>query len=160
MPFNFQGIATCNDQGVKFVDFRNNEVDVMIIDADINLPDTGTLVQKQITMEPGLIADDLSKYWNEFWQRDNANEVIDETQWTQFQKVIQETPDLPQLSLDTEQIDAWMEVIKNCKSNSAKEVDVWFMDEIKMLPKEVIKACFRTERHASDYNSHGKNRKP
>ncbi len=138
--FNLQGIAYCGKQEIKFVDIRGTEADVMIIDADNDLPIQGILEQSQITMEPKMIALDLTHYWNGFWQRENAEETLEETKWTEFVTLMKNVPQLPQITLDIDQIDVWMEVIRNSKSNSARGVDGWYMDEIKTLPPNIIQA--------------------
>ena len=136
--FHFQGHASCDDIEVQFVDIRANEADVMIIDADQELPIQGTLVQSTVTMEASKIAEDLTQYWNSFWQRDTIEETTDDSHWTQFLTAMNEVPNLPPVTLDIDQIDVWLEVIKSSKSNSARGVDGWYMDEIKNLPSRVI----------------------
>ena len=139
VPFNFQGKATCGEQEVQFVDIQGRIVDVMIIDADCDLPEQGTLKQKTICMEPEKIAQDLTQYWNGFWQRDTKLETEDEAQWNNFISSMNAVSTLPTLSLDLSDYAVWHDVIKNSKSTSARGVDGWYMDEIKLLPAGIIK---------------------
>ena len=136
--FHFQGIASCGEIQVQFVDIRHCEADVMIIDADQELPLHGILVQSTITMEASKIAEDLTQYWNKFWQRDTFEETHDDSRWSEFLDAMNAVPTLPPVQLDITQIDVWIEVIKSSKSNSARGVDGWHMDEIKTLPHSVI----------------------
>ena len=138
VPFHFQGIATCEGQEVQFVDIRDHEVDVMIVDADQEFPQHGILKQQVISMEPANVAEDLTNYWNGFWKRDTMNETTDAESWTEYLNLLQTVPSLPRLTLDIDQLDIWLDVIKRSKSNSARGVDGWFMDEIKNLPPKII----------------------
>lgn len=136
-PFQFQGVVKCEEQ---FVDIRGREVDVMLIDADKSLPFNGVLTQTSITMEPEKIAKDLTTYWNDFWKRDTRQELEQEDTWTDFNTFLHEVPALAPIHVDIEQIDVWIEVIRKSRSQSARGVDGWYMDEIKTLPTAAITA--------------------
>eukprot|EP00438_Fugacium_kawagutii_P026272 Skav208226 [mRNA] locus=scaffold2601:406:4737:+ [translate_table: standard] len=99
------------------------------------LPAQVTLTQPYLTTDPVEVAASLTTYWNQYWQRDQAD-----TDWSEFLDIIEDTPPLPQVTVHLEDIDQWIQSFKSMHAGTAKGVDGWTVQELRDLPYRCIQA--------------------
>ena len=81
----------------------------------------------------------LNQYWKPFWQRESQHDHMSDEDTQELQHMLTYLPsDIPQLDIDTKDIDQWMYIIKTTKSNSAPGADGIHACELQMLPKAAI----------------------
>ena len=79
-------------------------------------------------LTPQEITEEFSNFWKPFWQRDQADEQFDDSNWHDF----------PQITVDIGDLDRWMKIIRNLPGGKATGPCGWSNDELKVLPRACI----------------------
>ena len=107
-------------------------VDLMLLDADCDIPNQCNLAISVPTMEPTKIGAALHHYWSKFWQRDAP-----EDQWNTFGELLSSVPPLPSLQ-PKDPVAMWTWAIRNLKKTTARGTCGWATEELQQLPLEAI----------------------
>ena len=127
--------ATLNGHLVDIIDVRHKCCEVMLHDSEAIFDPPYCLQQKATTVTPEAVANHLTSYWNQFWM----NEPCEPDPWENFQTLLQKLPEHHPITCDILDDEVWIRAIKSMKSGSARGVDAWAPDELKMLPMKPIR---------------------
>lgn len=132
--------VSCAVQGHKcdIISWQSPVLDLMMHDADIELPLEVKLEQVQHTASPADVAAGLGNYWNQFWNSNNESQLHNLTDWPDFLRFADNIPPLDMLSLETNSLEQWKKAIKSLKSGTARGVCGWSADELKSLTDPMI----------------------
>ncbi|CAL1159213.1 unnamed protein product [Cladocopium goreaui] len=98
-----------------------------------------TVTQLKHYTQIGDVFQQLNQYWIPFWQREPAQDAMTETDIADFDQLVAALPnDIPDLQIDTQNVDLWMYIIKTTKSHSAPGTDGIHASDLQMLPKAAI----------------------
>ena len=108
--------------------------EVMLHDAEAELEHPLILRQNSFSVTPNTIAEHLTEYWNQYWM--NAPSELET--WDNFHSLLQKLPQHDPICCDLLEDDIWTKAIKSLKSGSARGVDAWSPDELKLLPPKPL----------------------
>lgn len=132
---HLQQIATCQQTELLPFAQQGRIVDAYIIDDQLDLPAVDTLQQTAQTQHPVQVANELTEFWSGFWNRDDP----DAPTTPEFRQLLQEVPHLPEISIDVETVDRWVQAVRHMKHHSAKGADGWSTSELKLLPTRAFR---------------------
>eukprot|EP00438_Fugacium_kawagutii_P017629 Skav235503 [mRNA] locus=scaffold625:62387:65766:- [translate_table: standard] len=90
-------------------------------------------------MDPAQIAEQLSSFWNEYWQRDTEEEQTNLDHWPSFLDMSRTLPVIDPIQQDFEDLELWKESLRHMKSKGARGFCAWAPDELKDLPDVALK---------------------
>ena len=98
-----------------------------------------SLVQRTEHVTPAAIQDNVAKYWNKFWQRDEAEEQETDLPWRDFLEIADRAPPMNvQHEVELTSLSVWKDGIRRLKNDSARGVCGWSAAELKLLPDLAI----------------------
>ena len=98
-----------------------------------------SLVQRTEHVTPAAIQDNVAKYWNKFWQRDEAEEQETDLPWRDFLEIADRAPSMNvQHEVELTSLSVWKDGIRRLKNDSARGVCGWSAAELKLLPDLAI----------------------
>ena len=138
LPIKFAGQeATVND-------ISTDTVDVYFQDADQELPCLGNITQEQCHTTCEVMSAKLDEFWGQYWCRDtnqdfNLPNTANDT-WTNFQRWLDNTPELAQAKVQLDDHKEWENALKKMNPKTARGIDSWTVDELRSLPTNAIKS--------------------
>ena len=118
------------------IDQNEKTLTVVQRDADCEINTEHKVTQTQWTHEPSVVAASLNHYWDQFWNRDRHNAP----DWQDFTELLNDTPELPPVTVVLDDIQIWKKAAQSMKSRSARGVDGFLVDELKTLPDSAFAA--------------------
>ena len=125
-------------QQASFVSWDSPILELMIHDALAPLPNTGVVLQKAIVVQPDRIAQSLTDFWNQYWQHDNPETLLDNDCWAQFNQLLNQLPQADVMTLQELNLTFWRKAISQLKATTARGSCGWAPDELKQLPDNAI----------------------
>ena len=95
------------------------------------------LTQHQRIVDPNAISEHLTRYWHRFWTTDENN--ISTAQPHLFQRLLHQTLGAESMTVDTSNIDLWVQGIKDFKAHSSPGIDGIAPTELKQIPLSAIR---------------------
>ena len=102
------------------------------------LPSRAYICQKYFAMTPTEVSDAFETYWTPFWNRDEVQDLLDDTNWETINDIIEKVPELPPINVVLDDVAIWEQSIAKLKSGKAAGYDGWYADDLKLLPKQAI----------------------
>ena len=100
----------------------------------------GTLCASYHAVTDGEILHEFEKFWKPYWQRDERQEQFQDEPWEPFMRKLDQgfLPRFPAISMDMDNIAAWMALIRKLPSNKAVGPCGWSNEDLKSLPEICI----------------------
>ena len=132
--------AACKVQGhlCDIVSWQSPVLDLMIHDADVELPQEVQLEQPVQTVKPSEVAKELGNYWNQFWNANTEGQLNNLSEWEAFTTMAEDIPMLPQIPLEMGSLEQWKSAIKSLKPGTSRGVCGWSSEEFKMLTDPML----------------------
>ena len=132
--------AMCKLQGhlCDIVSWQSPVLDLMIHDADVELPHEVQLEQPNQTVKPSEVANLLGGYWNQFWNANSEQQLNHLSEWEAFTTMAERIPALPQITLEMDSLEQWKNAIKSLKPGTSRGVCGWSSEELKMLTDPML----------------------
>ena len=102
------------------------------------LPSRACICQKYFAMTPTEVSDAFETYWTPFWNRDEIQDLLDDTNWETINDIIEKVPELPPINVVLDDVAVWEQTIAKLKPGKAAGYDGWYADDLKLLPKQAI----------------------
>lgn len=94
--------------------------------------------------DPERIFNELSSFWNQFWQRDPGPEDHNYDDDQMFQRIRAALPDIiPMSDAIGETLEEWKYVLGQCKTHSAPGLDGFSVPELRMIPDSLLAHAIR-----------------
>ena len=123
---------TLHGPEVQLCDQRDETLDLMLIDAEVQIPQSSTFAVLVPTMQPTKIGEALHHYWSQYWQRDHPDDT-----WEAFENFLNQVPRLPPVQ-PREDLQMWMWAIKKLEKTTAKGTCGWAAEELQSMPPQAI----------------------
>ena len=127
-----------NGQIAEPIDFRPPVLEAMIHNADQTFDIEVDITQERLSVDPDEIADELNKYWQQFWGAHDWNSVYDEDSWPDFQYLLAGIRRFPDIAIQTNSVNLWQNAITKLKATTSRGICGWAADELKLLPTKAI----------------------
>ena len=139
VPWDLLRTVQINGHDATIVDVQGADIELMLTDPPDSLPPPYNLTQIITTSDPQQVSDELSQYWNQFWQRDTPDQQNHIHEWPQFQQILELIPQHETISITMTNLQDWLTAIKAVKSTTARGSCGWSADELKSLPDICIR---------------------
>ena len=113
-------------------------VECMIHDEILELPKQVSIQQIHETAAPSEVADRLTEFWSQYWNRDSPEAQHKQEHWSQFHELKSLVPKLPRFPISLTSLEDWIMAVKALKSSTARGCCGWSADEFKMLSTDCI----------------------
>ena len=113
-------------------------VECMIHDEILELPKQVSIQQIHETAAPSEVADRLTEFWSQYWNRDSPEAQHNQEHWSQFHELKSLVPKLPRFPISLTSLEDWIMAVKALKSSTARGCCGWSADELKMLSTDCI----------------------
>eukprot|EP00438_Fugacium_kawagutii_P030899 Skav215852 [mRNA] locus=scaffold1630:238570:242613:- [translate_table: standard] len=133
-PWHLTRPVTLDGHEATIVSIEASTIECMIHDSDCQLPPDVVIQQSDQSTDPDIVANALDEYWQQFWGRDPPWDDTESHPWNDFDKYLNQVPDLPRCKIKLNDLQAWKNAITTSKTASAKGVDGWSVEELRSLP--------------------------
>eukprot|EP00435_Cladocopium_sp_Y103_P039596 s1134_g10.t1 len=117
---------------------------VMTHDEIDTFPQEVQVMQPRETADPGEVADQLSIYWRQFWNRDTVESQSNLAQWEAFEQLRQQIPVGDLIQVDLTSVELLQKAIQQTSSATSRGCCGWSADELKNLPTSCIADLLQT----------------
>eukprot|EP00438_Fugacium_kawagutii_P005254 Skav228636 [mRNA] locus=scaffold204:52029:56561:+ [translate_table: standard] len=134
-PDFFPGqLLQCGEATLTLITVHGPVLETFIHDDDQIIPHTGWCSYDEVTQDTAEVANQLNRYWEQFWRRDDPDSQPTE----QFRTCLDNTPDLPPMTMELQDPTLWTSAIRSLAPHSARGVDGWYPDDLKVLPLNAV----------------------
>ena len=120
---------------------------VLLVEDDAAIVDLGDemwpgdedahITQNIFTCDPQEIANQLNNFWLPIWQKDPLSVNLEQG-FPDLQAITQHFPAHPDIIVDMQNPDLWMDAIRKQKAGSARGIDAVSSQELKLLPRGFV----------------------
>ena len=139
MEFDFTQPVFINQHACTIVQTDGFQLEVMIHDEVGTFPDTVEVMQPRDTAEPKEVADQLSIYWRQFWNRDSSGSQHNLDHWEAFEALRRQIPPKQTLTVDVTSVELLQTAIAQMSSTTSRGCCGWSSDELKDLPVNCVR---------------------
>eukprot|EP00438_Fugacium_kawagutii_P014349 Skav202498 [mRNA] locus=scaffold32:141161:145471:+ [translate_table: standard] len=137
-PMDLRKPVRVHDQEAQIVSVDDTTLEVMLPDPDIVLPAEVMVTQDRTTSQPIEVANKLTEFWTQFWNRDSVEEQTNLELWPAFLDLQATIRYIPQLEQDFQDLAVWKAILSTTKSQTSRGICAWAADELKDLPDNAL----------------------
>lgn len=113
-------------------------LEVMLHDEITHLPPRVRISQEKETAKPDEVAQQLTRYWAQFWNRDTIQQQSSIEHWSEFEVLKQQITAPTQVDIRQTHLPDWKDAIRQISSTTARGCCGWAADELKQLPDNCV----------------------
>lgn len=129
--------ALLNEAPIKVLEVHSDRLMIQIHQPLPDDVDSFHLIQHQHIVNPSEICEHLTSFWHKYWTTDEHNPTT--AQPESFQTLLNHTFDAQTMQVEVDNLEFWLQGIKDFKAHSSPGIDGITPAELKQLPLEAVR---------------------